>query len=155
MPVVDRREFGGRFSVSENSKRLSNYRYLEIQLMEMLGGWCHTTPAADLPGLPVFLGVTPEAGVGCVTCFVVAKPFRRQGVARALLEAAIAGFAAEGLAAVEAYPRHHSDDEAHHFPGPLEMYRQAGFRVIGETSAIVTRLRVRLDLPRPRPTGAG
>src|SRR5918999_62965 len=44
MPVVDRREFGGRFSVSENSKRLSNYRYLEIQLMEMIGGWCHTTP---------------------------------------------------------------------------------------------------------------
>src|SRR5918998_5680720 len=45
MPVVDRREFGGRFSVSENSKRLSNYRYLEIQLMEMIGGWSHTTPA--------------------------------------------------------------------------------------------------------------
>jgi hypothetical protein len=44
MPIVDRREFGGRFSVSENSKRLSNYRHLEIQLMEMLGGWCHTTP---------------------------------------------------------------------------------------------------------------
>jgi hypothetical protein len=44
MPVVDRRDFGGRFSVSENSKRLSNYRYLEIQLMEMIGGWCHTTP---------------------------------------------------------------------------------------------------------------
>src|SRR3954467_5645652 len=45
MPVVDRRGSGGRFSVSENSKRLSNYRYLEIQLMEMIGGWCHTTPA--------------------------------------------------------------------------------------------------------------
>src|ERR687893_1890295 len=44
MPVVDRRDFGGRFSVSENSKRLSNYRYLEIQLMEIIGGWCHTTP---------------------------------------------------------------------------------------------------------------
>jgi hypothetical protein len=43
MPVVDRREFGGRFSVQENSRRLANYRYLEIQLMEMLGGWCHTT----------------------------------------------------------------------------------------------------------------
>src|SRR5918997_649736 len=48
MPVVDRREFGGRFSVSENSKRLSNYRYLEIQLMEMIGGWCHTTPPLAL-----------------------------------------------------------------------------------------------------------
>lgn len=44
MPVVDRREFGGRFSVKENSRRLANYRYLEIQLMEMIGGWCHTTP---------------------------------------------------------------------------------------------------------------
>jgi hypothetical protein len=44
MPVVDRREFGGRFSVKENSRRLANYRYLEIQLMETIGGWCHTTP---------------------------------------------------------------------------------------------------------------
>src|SRR5687767_11541845 len=44
MPVVDRREFGGRFTVRENSQRLANYRYLEIQLMEMLGGWCHTMP---------------------------------------------------------------------------------------------------------------
>ena len=44
MPVVDRREFGGRFSVRENSQRLANYRYLELQLMEMIAGWCHTTP---------------------------------------------------------------------------------------------------------------
>ena len=44
MPIVDRREFGGRFTVRENSRRLANYRYLEIQLMEMIGGWCHTTP---------------------------------------------------------------------------------------------------------------
>src|ERR671926_920249 len=44
MPVVDRREFGGRFSVKENSQRLANYRYLEVQLMEMIGGWSHTTP---------------------------------------------------------------------------------------------------------------
>ncbi len=34
----DRREFGGRFSVKENSQRLANYRYLDVQLMEMLGG---------------------------------------------------------------------------------------------------------------------
>src|SRR5215211_7917892 len=44
MPVVDRRQFGGRFTVRENSQRLANYRYLEIQLMEMIAGWCHTTP---------------------------------------------------------------------------------------------------------------
>jgi hypothetical protein len=44
VPIVDRREFGGRFTVKENSQRLANYRYLEIQLMEMIGGWSHTTP---------------------------------------------------------------------------------------------------------------
>jgi len=44
MPIVDRREFGGRFSVKENAQRLANYRYLEVQLMEMIGGWSHTTP---------------------------------------------------------------------------------------------------------------
>src|ERR1041385_2148085 len=44
MPIVDRRDFGGRFPVKENSQRLPNYRYLEIQLMEMIGGWSHTTP---------------------------------------------------------------------------------------------------------------
>src|ERR671929_630308 len=44
MPVVDRREFGGRFDVKENAQRLANYRYLEVQLMELLGGWSHTTP---------------------------------------------------------------------------------------------------------------
>src|ERR671933_2337866 len=44
MPIVDRREFGGRFNVKENAQRLANYRYLEVQLMEMLGGWSHTTP---------------------------------------------------------------------------------------------------------------
>jgi hypothetical protein len=43
VPVVDRRDFGGRFSVRENSQRLANYRYLEIQLMEMIGGWSQTT----------------------------------------------------------------------------------------------------------------
>jgi hypothetical protein len=44
MPIVDRRSFGGRFSVKENSQRLANYRYLEVQLMEIIGGWSHTTP---------------------------------------------------------------------------------------------------------------
>src|SRR3954463_9747679 len=44
MPIVDRREFGGRFSVKENSQRLANDRYLEIQLLEMIAGWSHTTP---------------------------------------------------------------------------------------------------------------
>src|SRR5664279_3894024 len=48
MPVVDRREFGGRFTVRENTQRLANYRYFEIQMMEMIGGWSHTTPSINI-----------------------------------------------------------------------------------------------------------
>jgi len=48
MPIVDRREFGGRFGVKENSQRLANYRYLEVQLMELIGGWSHTTPSINV-----------------------------------------------------------------------------------------------------------
>jgi hypothetical protein len=48
MPIVDRREFGGRFTVRENSQRLANYRYLEVQLLEILGGWCHTMPPLQI-----------------------------------------------------------------------------------------------------------
>src|SRR3954468_7534699 len=44
MPVVDRREFGGGFNGKENAQRPANYRSLEVQLMEMLGGWSHTMP---------------------------------------------------------------------------------------------------------------
>ena len=51
MPVVDRREFGGRFTVKENSQRLANYRYLEIQLMEMIGGLV-ATPRPSSPSRP-------------------------------------------------------------------------------------------------------
>src|SRR3954465_11200414 len=44
MPVVDRREFGGGFNVQKKTPALANYRYLEVQLLEMLGGRAHTTP---------------------------------------------------------------------------------------------------------------
>ena len=75
MPVVDRREFGGRFGVKENSQRLANYRYLEVQLMEIIGGWSHTTPPINLKatfGYHVYdhaqaanlLGERLEVGVG-------------------------------------------------------------------------------------------
>ncbi len=44
MAVVDRRSFGNRFTVRENAERLANYRFAEIEIMEMLGGWSVTVP---------------------------------------------------------------------------------------------------------------
>lgn len=37
--LIDRRPFGGRFSLAEKARRLSNFRYLELELLEFLAGW--------------------------------------------------------------------------------------------------------------------
>ncbi|MBP0652123.1 GNAT family N-acetyltransferase, partial [Mycobacterium tuberculosis] len=58
-------------------------------------------------------------GVGAITCFLVAPDRRRRGIARALLDAALAGFAEDGLAIAEAYPRHAADGPAANHHGPM------------------------------------
>jgi uncharacterized protein YndB with AHSA1/START domain/GNAT superfamily N-acetyltransferase len=97
-------------------------------------GWCHAAPRATLAGLArrPALAVEDAERVGTVACFVIAAPYRRHGVARALLAAALDRFAEQGLAFAEAYPlkEPRSDAEAYH--GPLALYRAAGFEVYRE-----------------------
>jgi len=49
------------------------------------------------------LAVPDAEQVGSIVCSNVARPFRRQGIAGRLLEAAVAGFHDEGLRIAEAY----------------------------------------------------
>jgi GNAT superfamily N-acetyltransferase len=91
-------------------------------------GWCNAAPwtmfdaFADKPD--------PDASrIGQITCFVVAKPHRRSGVATSLLQAACEGLKAQGLAIAEAAPRTEAANDAQHYHGPLSMYLEAGFHV--------------------------
>jgi GNAT superfamily N-acetyltransferase len=89
-------------------------------------GWCHAAPKGELVGLPP----GGEADVGAVVCFVVAPDARRQGIASALLGAAIDHLRDRGLAAVEAYPllEEPADVAAKAlYVGPKAMYLKAGF----------------------------
>jgi GNAT superfamily N-acetyltransferase len=74
----------------------------------------------------------PEASrVIGVSCFVVAPPFRRHGIASALLDRVIADASARGASWIEGYP--HNDPEASdagHFRGPRSMYEARGFRAV-------------------------
>jgi GNAT superfamily N-acetyltransferase len=70
---------------------------------------------------------TPTDGIGSIFCFVVAAPYRRQGVAARLLEAACEYLRGFELEWAEAYPARTAHSEAHAFNGPLEMYAEAGF----------------------------
>ena len=66
-----------------------------------------------------------------VSCFVVAPPFRRHGVASALLDRVIADAAARGAAWIEGYPGNAPPDgDAGHFRGARSMFAARGFEVI-------------------------
>jgi GNAT superfamily N-acetyltransferase len=84
-----------------------------------------------------------------VGCVLVHPSHRRRGVARTLLEAAIAHARAESVQALYAYPRvpHETADLVHDeeaWMGPASMFVRRGFvRVAGEVPYPVMRLTVR------------
>jgi hypothetical protein len=44
----DRRELPGLFDVEETARRVGNYKWLEMRLFELLGGWVATVPELDV-----------------------------------------------------------------------------------------------------------
>ncbi len=69
-------------------------------------GWCAVAPRQLLPRLARsrILAPVDDAQVWSITCFVVAKRFRRQGMMGHLIDGAVAFARDRGAAIVEAYP---------------------------------------------------
>jgi hypothetical protein len=44
----DRRELPGRFSVEETARRVGNYKWIEMKIFELMGGWVATVPEVDI-----------------------------------------------------------------------------------------------------------
>jgi len=75
-------------------------------------------------------GPKPPSVIG-VSCFIIAPPFRRHGIASALLDRVIADAAARGASWIEGYPRNEPDaSDAGHFRGPRSLYDARGFEVV-------------------------
>ena len=74
-----------------------------------------------------------DPAVGAIMCFVVAPDQRRQGVATALLDAAVEHLRKRGMRTAEAYPWLGEIDPSRWsqsmYVGPLSMYVKAGFAV--------------------------
>ena len=89
--------------------------------------------------------------VWSVTCFVVRVPFRRQGVARRLLEGAVDLARQHGAQVLEGYPvdvaakPSVSSSELYH--GSLDLFLEKGFREVARSGA---RPLVRLALHAPQ-----
>jgi GNAT superfamily N-acetyltransferase len=95
-------------------------------------GWVNASFRSDY-GLyqPADAGGPPPQSVIGVSCFVIAPPFRRHGVASALLDRVIADASARGASWVEGYPHNKPEaSDAGHFRGPRSMYEARGFEAI-------------------------
>ena len=65
-------------------------------------------------------------------CFVIAPALRGRGIARQLLQAACQGLREQGMTAVGARPVKDAQGAAANHTGPLSLYLQAGFEIVGE-----------------------
>lgn len=97
-------------------------------------GWIAVAPRDELTRL-IRSRATPPADdtpVWVIPCITVRKGYRGQGIAVALIQAAVTYAGTQGAPAVEAYPRaggeRTGDDNAYFGTEPL--FRRAGFQVI-------------------------
>ncbi len=107
-------------------------------------GWCSIGPRAEIPRLVVSKLIRPvdAVPVWSIICVVVRSGHRRQGVTEQLLEGAIAYAASRGAPAIEAHPVDPDGrmDTTMAFVGTRTMFERVGFRVIGTTDAVASRM---------------
>lgn len=112
-------------------------------------GWVNASLRADY-GLYADIdphGPKPAQVIG-VSCFVIAPPYRRHGIASALLDRVIADAAPRGAGWVEAYPHHAPEStDAGLFRGPRSLYDVRGFQPVVERERY-TVLRLAVATPR-------
>jgi GNAT superfamily N-acetyltransferase len=138
---VDDRRGALRLEVEDSARSPGVVAYLGDDAV----GWCAVEPRPVYRRLPATKVIAAEAAargddldapdVWAVTCFIVTKAARGQGVAHDLLAAAIETARAGGARQVVGYPV----DPAVRPKGPaglnvgtLSMFERAGFRVLGE-----------------------
>lgn len=106
-------------------------------------GWVAVAPRRELLRIARSRATPPvdDAEVWVIPCVTVRKGMRGQGIAIALLRAAVEYARAHGAPAVEAYPRagnvRTGDDNAYF--GAEPMFRRAGFRVVRAPLANIPR----------------
>jgi ribosomal protein S18 acetylase RimI-like enzyme len=106
-------------------------------------GWCNAAPRRLYPMLQD--EPAPDgARTGTIFCFIVAPAFRGRRVASALLDAACAGLASQGLRIAEARPVRNATTAAANHLGPLAMYLAAGFSIVREDDEGNVYMRKRL-----------
>ena len=104
-----------------------------------VAGWVAVEPRSAYPKLAHSRALKPvdDQPVWSVTCFFVAKKFRRNGITVELLKAAIEHVKAMGGKIVEGYPVDAKKDMAapFAFTGIASAFKQAGFKEVARINS--------------------
>jgi ribosomal protein S18 acetylase RimI-like enzyme len=103
-------------------------------------GWVNAQARHKLVHCFARMGIAPTPlpcqpfEAAAIVCFVVSPSRRRRGIARALLRGALESLAARGFKLVDAFPFKSGDSQldTDHFHGPLSLFLDAGFSVLGQ-----------------------
>jgi ribosomal protein S18 acetylase RimI-like enzyme len=117
-------------------------------------GWLNVQPYSKLPHACARLDIgrpalpVPDFQAAAILCFVIAPPWRRRGVARALLTGALASLVERGFALVDAFPFNAGGSTAptDHYHGPRALFEAAGFAVLRDEQDLTV---MRLELIAP------
>lgn len=95
-------------------------------------GWVNASRRSDYALYRLVDPDGPPAGdVIGVSCFIIAPPYRRHGVAGALLDRVLDDATHRGASWAEGYPRNEPDArDAGHYRGPRGMYEERGFEPV-------------------------
>lgn len=94
-------------------------------------GWINANAVQSYPRLTDFVKPYINAPqTGCIVCFVIHPAYRRQGIASALLSAAVDDFKQNGFDAILAYPFENKDEPEKAYRGSSTMYTNLGFEVL-------------------------
>ena len=101
-------------------------------------GWCALVPRERYPRLAASRTLKPldEQPVWSITCFIVARPYRRQGITLSLLNEALEYASRHGARIVEGYPSEEKKGcpDVFYYRGLVSTFRKAGFKEVARRS---------------------
>lgn len=108
-------------------------------------GWCSIAPRETFAARfnnrsPMFKPVD-DLPVWSIVCYFIHKDYRSQGIANALLDAAVTFAKDNGATTVEAYPKEAPPERMTDnfvYTGTLDMYRKAGFVEVARRQTTMT-----------------
>jgi len=101
-------------------------------------GWCQLTPRSDLDWLNSARLLQPvdDLTVWSISCFYIRRRYRRQGIASALISAAVEAAKRAKAPTVEAYPvdTHTPNSSSNVFTGTASTFKRVGFKTVARRS---------------------